>query len=191
MHSVVAVRPGNVRTRETTCVCDNCFQENGFCDNTPCLWTLYCMAKPLERGIQSVTTNTDQKECENQDAENIEKEGDFENRDSVEYKAKQQMETDNIKESEFVVIVYNAKCYIGQVTEGDDEDNEVEVSCMEECGKVHGRYKWPRNIDKIWLNRKDILKVINAPTPTGRTKRIFSVDDDTAAFMRGVGYTSD
>ena len=41
--------------------------------------------------------------------------------------------------------------YKVQLAAIDEEDNEVEVNCMEGCGKVRRRYRWPRNIDKIWL----------------------------------------
>ncbi len=52
IHSVVAASPGIVRTRETTCVCDNCFKENGFVENSQCLWLEQNLSKPI-REIQN------------------------------------------------------------------------------------------------------------------------------------------
>jgi enoyl reductase-like protein len=52
IHSVVAASPGIVRTRETTCVCDNCFKENGFVENSQCLWLEQNLTKPI-REIQN------------------------------------------------------------------------------------------------------------------------------------------
>ena len=85
---------------------------------------------------------------------------------------------------EFLVIVYDNKNYIGKVIALDDDDNEIEVTCMEECGKTEGRYRWPRNKDTIWLPRSNILKKIEEPHATGKSQRIFRVDQDTIAFMR-------
>lgn len=54
------------------------------------------------------------------------------------------------KQYDFVIVVYDKRCYIGQVRDIDEDDDDVEVNCMEECNKVEGRYKWPRKEDKIW-----------------------------------------
>lgn len=37
IHSIVADSPGCLRTRETTCACNDCFNENGFLDGSVCL----------------------------------------------------------------------------------------------------------------------------------------------------------
>ncbi|KAH3839033.1 hypothetical protein DPMN_112454 [Dreissena polymorpha] len=43
IHSFIAASPG----RETTCVCDNCFKENGFVENSQCLWLEQNLTKPI------------------------------------------------------------------------------------------------------------------------------------------------
>ena len=55
---------------------------------------------------------------------------------------------------------------------------------MEACGKTEGQYKWPRLEDKIWVAKGNILKKIDEPQATGRSRRMFSVDADTIDFMK-------
>lgn len=38
IRSVVADSSGCLRTRETTCICTDCFNETGFSDGSLCLW---------------------------------------------------------------------------------------------------------------------------------------------------------
>ena len=63
-----------------------------------------------------------------------------------------------MKENDFVIILYEQKHYIGQILDCDDEDNEVK--CMEKCGNVEGRFKWPRVEYKIWISKNNVLKVV-------------------------------
>ncbi|WAR14247.1 hypothetical protein MAR_004352 [Mya arenaria] len=172
IHSVVSIVPGIVRTRETTCVCENCFNENGFVENDKCLWITQNLIKPTPEDQNNQDADVDAEKVIDLPSQTLAADDDVENPEN-------QIIRENLKEKEYVVIVYNDCRYIGQVTEIDDEDDEVEVNCMEECGKVSGRYRWPRNTDKIWLKRNDVLKVIEAPRPTGKTQRIFSVNENT------------
>lgn len=176
IHSVIGQSEGHVRTRVTTCVCDDCFGESGFKENSQCVWTSQSMVKPM-KDVQDSSSDSN-KRGSLADVEPEPFESTTSNDNDIQSK-----NINNLKENDFVVVVYNGDRYIGQITDLDEEDNEVEVNCMEECGKVQGRYKWPRNADKIWLNTKDVLMIIDDPKPTGRTKRIFSVEDSTQAFL--------
>ena len=89
-----------------------------------------------------------------------------------------------VMENEYVVIAYDRKCYIGKVVALDEVNNVIEVTCMEACGKTEGQYKWPRLEDKIWVAKGNILKKIDEPQATGRSRRSFSVDADTIDFMK-------
>ena len=46
---------------------------------------------------------------------------------------------------------------------------------MEECGKVEGCYKWPSSPDELKIPVLDIVKTINEPVPTGKSKRFFKI----------------
>lgn len=48
------------------------------------------------------------------------------------------------KQGDFVIVVYDKRCYIGQVTDKNKDDDKVEVNCMEECCKVECRFKLPK-----------------------------------------------
>lgn len=78
------------------------------------------------------------------------------------------------------------KGYIGKVMSVDESDNEIDVTCMEACGKTEGRYKWPRKEDRIWIPKSSILKKINEPKATGKSRRMFNVDPDTILFMNAL-----
>ena len=83
------------------------------------------------------------------------------------------------KKDDYVVVVYDKQCYIGQVNDID----EVEVNCMEKCNEIKVRYRWPRKEDKLWLNNRHVLKVIPRPTATAKSKRMFNVDTETSKFI--------
>lgn len=41
-----------------------------------------------------------------------------------------------------------------------------------------------KNEDNIWLNNKNVRKVIETSIPTARSKTVFSVNNDTVSYMR-------
>ena len=156
VHSVIALSSENIKTRETTCVCQDCFQQNGINEDTRCSWIKHCLTKKKQK------------------IENIQED----NNNVLEHKIQSHTDdaTFGMKENDFVIILYEKKHYIGQIIDCDDEDNEVEVRCMEKCGKVEGRFKWPRVEDKIWISKNNVLKVVEEPKAMGRTRRTFCVD---------------
>ncbi|WAR12325.1 hypothetical protein MAR_026505 [Mya arenaria] len=168
LHSVIGVSPMHILSRETVCVCDECFQEGGFSENSPCEWERHSLLKPKK--------NANANDGESQ--KNGEIVSDTTNESTIQ---KENPEID-INVEDYVVIAYDMK-YYAKVTDIDKEDGELEVACMESCGKTVGRYKWPRNEDKIWINRRSILKKIAEPVATGKSCRIFSVDAETLTFI--------
>ena len=40
----------------------------------------------------------------------------------------------------------------------DVVDDEIEVTCMEACGKAEGRYKWTMPEVNIWIAKGNILE---------------------------------
>ena len=183
IHSVVVDAPGCLRTRETTCACSDCFGDNGFSDSTLCLWTKQnlTLIKPKSKREDKDIANENESNIKANDNEVLnldENDNQLPNTNTV---TKFNTEW---KQDDFVIVVYEKKCYVGQVTDIDTDDDEVEVKCMEECSKVEGRYRWPRKEDKIWLNSRNVIKVIETPIPTAKSKRMFSLDNTATLFMR-------
>ena len=57
----------------------------------------------------------------------------------------------SVEVSDFVVAEYDAECYIGQILEVDDNDNSLFINFMTNSGKAVQRFKWPTQIDRIWV----------------------------------------
>lgn len=162
LHAVASEENGNaLLVRETTCACDVCFGESGFNGESLCKWERVVLKhiEPKSQHVSEAVSDNRVKEVEHP-------------------KGKEQ-----IKENDFVVAVYDGKRYIGQVIEVDSDDDSVHINFMTKSGKTAGRFKWPANVDKIWVNREQILRKIDAPAPTGKGGRMFQVPGDVISFM--------
>lgn len=73
---------------------------------------------------------------------------------------------------EYVAALYDKKMYIGMVLEHDDEDDEVEITFMENVRKL---LQWPKHEDRLWIDKKDIICTVSEPMPTGKSKRMFKL----------------
>lgn len=183
IHGVVSNQNGILRTRETTCACDKCFDnECGFREDTLCLWSKHHIE--LKKTSQR-TQNQKSPENQNSPKKKISKLNEINtDKNNNEFEITTEITPElTYKENDYVVVVYDKKCYIGQVNDIDEEDNEVEVNCMEKCQKIEGRYKWPTRQDKIWLSNRHVLKVISKPKATAKSKRMFIVDSETLRFI--------
>ncbi|WAQ99020.1 hypothetical protein MAR_023393 [Mya arenaria] len=138
LHSVIGVSPMNILSRETVC--------GGFSENSPCEWERHSLLKPIK--------NANANDGESQ--KNGEIVSDTTNESTIQ---KENPEID-INVEDYVVIAYDMKYYIAKVTDIDKEDGELEVACMESCGKT-----------------------IAEPVATGKSCRIFSVDAETLTFI--------
>ena len=67
----------------------------------------------------------------------------------------------------FVVVKYDGHPYPGKVVDIDEQQGELEISCMHRVGQ--NRFFWPLRTDICWYTRDDILAVI--PEPTNVTHR--------------------
>lgn len=70
----------------------------------------------------------------------------------------------------YVAARYLEKCYIGKVT--DEDDNEFEISFMETKKE---KLQWPKKKDILWIPSKDVLFVVAEPMPIGRSGRMFEL----------------
>lgn len=73
----------------------------------------------------------------------------------------------------FVACAYSGHWYIGQITDIDEEDKELEVNFMERSKNL---YRWPNRKDQIWVPYSDVLCEISQPIPSGKSARNFILD---------------
>lgn len=73
----------------------------------------------------------------------------------------------------FVACAYSGHWYIGQITDIDEEDKELEVNFMERSKNL---YRWPNRKDQIWVPYSDVLCEISKPIPSGKSARNFILD---------------
>ncbi|CAC5402742.1 unnamed protein product [Mytilus coruscus] len=156
LHAVAAIADGRILTKETTCVCQQCFGDDGFKETTQCNWT-----------VQSVLKNHDQLTPDVHQTEI----------DEVEIQNNVPTETeisldDQIKIGSYVAAIYDNIVYMGKVLEIDAPEKEMNISFMGR-GKLEGHYRWPSTEDTVWIDFTKILCRVNDPTPTGRSRRVF------------------
>ena len=80
---------------------------------------------------------------------------------------------------------YDRDWYIGQVTDVDPDEEEVEVSFMKKITmKGNLQFKWPERPDQLWVAKTDMLCQIQKPIPIGkssRTNKSFQIIDSDLA----------
>lgn len=169
VHSVVAVTDETIKTRETVCVCAECFGENVFNLSTNCKWDDQNMTKHAQEQSNAIEQDLGGNITSN-----------TENDKFIEDESKDL----KVAIDDFVILEYDKKYYIGKIEPIDEDDGELEVTCMESCGTVEGRYRWPKNEDKIWIPHHDVITKINEPQATGKSKRMFTVDTEALALLQ-------
>ena len=167
-------------TRTTTCVCSQCFTENGFNFNSSCGWR----KQNLLRDQDGKTVNEIQPLIDEQRRQIIELRAQ-KKKSKVVNQNIQNVATGNVqsevqcsdinfvKPGDFVQAVYENRVYVGKAL--DVRNDEITITFMEECGKVEGCYKWPSPPDELKIPVSDIVKTINEPVPTGKSKRFFKI----------------
>lgn len=152
IHAVVGMGSDEIMTSTVSCYCTECIS-NQVCKSNQ--WTSeslivskkapVCIEKEVENTAQtSILTNVTDESSKGPE----------------------------ILVGEYVAALYDDKTYIGKVIECDDEDDEVEITFMENVRKL---LQWPKHEDRIWINKKDILCSVSEPVPTGKSKRMFKL----------------
>lgn len=91
-------------------------------------------------------------------------------------------ESQSLTVDSWVAAIYNDNWYIGQILELDETDGEIHVNFLESSGKYGNNFKWPKNMDDLWITKKDIIHVLkNQPQKSGKSGRLFKLDDDDMA----------
>ena len=84
-----------------------------------------------------------------------------------------------IRVNDWVVADYEDAWYIGQV-----QSRERQGKARQGKGKeAASSFKWPAQKNVLWLERKSILCVIEAPVPVGKTGRAFQFTEATIALI--------
>lgn len=175
LHAVTVGSDDELMVRNTTCACEQCFGVNGFSGTSDCGWTrgtLNCVTRHNE----AQTLDTDQNKAKHADNQT--------NTDQTQSKHTEK-ENITISEHDYVVALYEQACYIGKILEMDKTDDTVHITFMTNTGKVEKRYRWPAREDTVWVQRQDVLRLIENPIPTGKSGRIYSVDKEVTQFIEG------
>lgn len=136
LHAIVGVSSSSILTRQTSCYCELCIASNNC--NT---WT----DAPIEMKVNRVRANRNQQQTEQQPMTVTENETHLENeevqtnalRDPTENptddvaSTKDNYEVTDFNTNMFVACIYNKYWCIGQITEVDDEEKEIEINFME------------------------------------------------------------
>ncbi|KAK6171688.1 hypothetical protein SNE40_018129 [Patella caerulea] len=158
LHAITTDVHGQLVKRNTTCACKSCFNENGFDGQSPCGWDKVEVLKqpdPTRADEHVVSEASDELE----------------------------LTTYSCNKNDFVVAVYDTKCYIGKIIEKDLADDTVHVDFMIQSGKALQQFRWPNKQDRVWVKGADILRVIQEPTATGKGGRMFTVPDEVLNAM--------
>jgi hypothetical protein len=80
--------------------------------------------------------------------------------------------------------MYDHQWYIGKVIEVDEEDRETNISFMKNTSARPITVQWPSNSDKLLVSENDILCGIEEPLPRGKSKRQFTLNEETVGMIR-------
>ena len=83
-------------------------------------------------------------------------------------------ETIDVSVGRYVAARYDSKVYVGKIVDYDEEDNEIEISFMQNIRKL---LQWPTHEDKLWLEKGQIICNISEPIPTGKSARMFKLTE--------------
>lgn len=69
--------------------------------------------------------------------------------------------------------LYDAKWYVGIITDHDSENNDYKIRFMRHASTPYSQV-WPKHDDICWVPRKRVLCMIEAPS-TGSSGRVYSI----------------
>lgn len=180
LHAVIGQGDSRILTRDTSCYCVACLnpESSNMCD----MWTpasMHVQSKSKEENRLNVTPKT--KEDITQDKnETISKCPDTINATVRGAADESTHEVDNIQSSDefqvgdYVSAVYDSAWYIGLIT--DSDESEIEVNFMQKKKQL---FQWPNQEDLIWIKKVDVLCKIESPVATGKSKRMFKLEEGT------------
>ena len=82
------------------------------------------------------------------------------------------VDSPDLSVGKWVIVNYDGEQFPGEITCCNNSD--VEVNVMYKAGSKY--WKWPESIDKIFYERKDIVRTINPPKAAGhRGQFVFDI----------------
>lgn len=194
LHAAVPINETTLATRENSCNCENCLSN---VKTTDCAgWTVHSLFKKDKRARTS-TSAVDKLRLFEEDTSSLVSDNrvEPEAQDSV-ISSPSKMPTDSIipeipttdlgqhqtsdalllmAQNGWVAAVYNDDWYIGKVTEIDTDEVHVQINFLTNTGKYRSSYRFPNIRDEIWVNKKDVLLILQKFTTIGKTKRCFKL----------------
>lgn len=146
LHAVAPAGNGSVYVRDTSCYCGICLGGT-VCDG----WRKENLQKENEIIINQNEPDDTSVSDKNETIAN---------------------EITPLQEGQYVAAKYNNRIYVGKITDIDYDDHEFEISFME---SKKDKYQWPKHEDVLWIPANDILFSVSEPTATGRSGRMFEL----------------
>ena len=84
---------------------------------------------------------------------------------------------------DWVAAVYERQWYIGKVLEVDEDDKDAMISFLKTTTSKPPSFKWPAVPDKLWVDFDHLLCVIEEPSPRGKSKRVFQLNENTITMI--------
>ena len=145
IHAVAGRGDGVIAIRDVRCYCEDCVQGT--------LCSTWSQAHEMTTDESKPVENTESTQCTHLVAA-----GDSES-------------TCDYNKGDYVVAKYTGNWYVGKIVDVDnDDDLPFKVSFMEKKKRM---YQWPCREDVIWCKRSDVLLEIDAPLPSGKSRRMF------------------
>ena len=158
VHSVIPVSKGIIAVRDTSCFCEMCFNGGNFqphCEG----WTKHSLDSELledhEDGQEALTAPAES---------GVLDEG---NKLSIE-------------PGNYITALYDDGWYLGKVKQFDPDENDYEVSFMKSVHRNDAYSFKPaenKREETIWVPQQDILCIVSAPQPHGRSGRTYKLQD--------------
>lgn len=182
IHSVVQVENGTIAVRDTSCFCNNCFENGDF--KLGCTgWTKHIVNDQADLQNREALNIANQQESVNTQLD--ETTSKVSTMDDVPTQENTETTFDQLVVNSYVAAVYNDNWYVGKVIDIDHDDDSLpyQISFMEQ-GKCKGRvtFKWPSKDDVIWIDKEAILCTINEPVPHG-VRKMFKLEDSDVSLI--------
>lgn len=170
-------------TGNTSCYCDDCIKHTS-CEH----WSIVPATgiPRKEQGSNNQTIPSNETETPEQDIGAQAADSGYENDEqgTATTRGDPSLQTDNEQDvqadasasyntDDFVAAMYGDKWFVGKIIDLDEEDAEISFMVQKK-----DLFQWPSAADIIWVKTSNILCVIKAPTPSGKSRRMFKVDKD-------------
>lgn len=173
LHSIAVEEHGNLVKRNTTCACEYCFSEEGFDGLSACCWEIVDIQK---RRLDLISNPAENDHRPNR-LDLIPNPAENDNRPTL-----VEVLIPCLSEEDYVIANYDDQSYVGKVIEKDKEDDTIHIDFMVQSGKVR-KFRWPNKPDRVWVEKRDILRIIDPPRATGKGGRMYEVSEEVLHFM--------